>query len=59
MLVAGLIALAPSLKSHPPRLSGALGEAAALLLVGLLCLFLLRARGPYSFFLGKKGSVSA
>ena len=59
VLVAGLIALAPSLKSHPPRLSGALGEAAALLLVGLLCLFLLRARGPYSFFLGKKGSVSA
>ena len=44
ILVAGLIALRAAPRSLPPRLPGALGESATLLVVALLCLFLARAR---------------
>jgi uncharacterized oligopeptide transporter (OPT) family protein len=44
ILVAALIALHAVPKSIPPRLPGAIGEAGTLLVVGLLCLFLARAR---------------
>jgi putative OPT family oligopeptide transporter len=44
ILVAGLIALRAVPRSIPPRLPGAIGEAATLLVIGLLCIFLARAR---------------
>jgi putative OPT family oligopeptide transporter len=44
ILVAGLIASGVASRSHAPRLPDALGEAGALLTIGLLCLFLARAR---------------
>ncbi|MFL5370551.1 MAG: OPT family oligopeptide transporter [Myxococcales bacterium] len=44
ILVAALIALRAVPRSIPPRLAGGVGEAGTLLAVGLLCLFLARAR---------------
>ncbi|MFL5453419.1 MAG: OPT family oligopeptide transporter [Myxococcales bacterium] len=44
ILVAALIALRAVPRSIPPRLAGGVGESGTLLAVGLLCLFLARAR---------------
>jgi putative OPT family oligopeptide transporter len=44
ILVAGLIALRVAPRSLPPRLSGALGEAGTLLVLGGLCFLLARAQ---------------
>jgi putative OPT family oligopeptide transporter len=44
ILVAALIALRAVPRSIPPRLPGLAGEAGTLLVIGLLCIFLARAR---------------
>jgi putative OPT family oligopeptide transporter len=44
ILVAALIGLRAAPRSLPPRLPGAIGEAGTLLVIGLLCIFLARAR---------------
>jgi len=44
ILVAGLIASGVASRGHAPRLPGALGEVGTLLTIGLLCIFLARAR---------------
>src|SRR5256885_1390650 len=44
ILVAALIALRAAPRPLPPRLPGLVGEAGTLLVIGLLCIFLARAR---------------